>query len=108
MSNELNKDQPYQFMVGMIPGRNREKRKPLGCVVIMADSVDLAWGLFRRQEGYKWDIVELQPTSPAGKFLKRLGHADRNREGEAHDRKYERQLRATNRRRAIARQNKVR
>lgn len=100
MSNDLNKDIPYQFMVGMIPGRIREKRKPLGCVVIMADSVDLAWGLFRKQEGNKWDIVELQPVSPAGKYLKRLGHADRNREGEAHDRRYEKQLRAKRKRQA--------
>lgn len=89
----MSKDQPYPFMVGMTPKRRRDKQKPLKCVVILADSTDLAWGLFRKQEGDKWDIVELQPTSPAGKHLKRLGHADRHRVGRACDRQYEKSKR---------------
>lgn len=86
--NPLGNDQPYVFYVGMRPKRKRDKQKPLAAVVIMSNSTDLAWGLFRKQEGYKWDIVELQPTNLAGKSLKRLGHNDRQRVGREHDRRY--------------------
>ena len=78
--NPLSKDRPYVFMVGMRPKRKRDKQKPLQAVVIMADSEDLAWGLFRKQEVEgMWDIIELAPTNSDGDNLKRLEFKDRVR-----------------------------
>ena len=50
----------------------------------MADSEDLAWGLFRKQEVEgMWDIIELAPTNSDGDNLKRLAFKDRVRKNYA-------------------------
>jgi hypothetical protein len=92
MVNDLCRDRPYRFMVTMRP-KGKRARVPLRCVVIMADSTDLAWGLFRKQEGDKWDIVELAPTSVAGVPLDRLKLADRHLEGRKLDDRLKRRQR---------------
>jgi len=79
--NPLNKDEPYHFMVAMKKKRRRDKQKPLKSIIIMADSTDLAWGLFRKQYGTRYDIVELAPRGAKGEFIKRLGFKDRVKEG---------------------------
>ena len=82
--NPLSKDRPYVFMVGMRPKRKRDQQQPLQAVVIMADSEDLAWGLFRKQEVEgMWDIIELAPTNSDGDNLKRLAFKDRVRKNYA-------------------------
>jgi hypothetical protein len=87
--NDLSRDMPYKFMVTMRP-KGKRARVPMRCVVIMADSTDLAWGLFRKQEGDKWDIVELAPTSVAGAPLDRLSLADRHLVGRPHGKRRKR------------------
>ena len=79
--NIMSKDEPYEFHVAMRKKRRRHKQAPLRSVIIMANSLDLAWGLFNKQEGDKWDIVELQPRGTKGQFLKRLGFKDRQKKG---------------------------